>query len=192
MPSTNPLLDAYVLMVIDRIEAGWTPYFLSFMFHPLSGGNQARIAQMTREIERVYAKVLTRIVRNPNSNSGAELCPFWLACPDWPVPKSNKDHFNDLAINDGLHFHVLVLIPPTTRMVEQFNLHIASHQQLYAPPGSALARIDVVTIRETPEVAARYILKSLERGRIDAGEIFVLPRSRSELSERDEAIEIGR
>src|SRR3954471_15030143 len=39
--------------------------------------------------------------------------PIWIACFDYPVPKRNKkeENLQDVSINNGLHVHVLTLIP---------------------------------------------------------------------------------
>src|SRR5687768_1087981 len=63
------IIPGYSEMAHRYVEEGWEPYLSTFMFNQLRGSPQSVHRQMERDIERVYAKSLTRIVRNPTAPS---------------------------------------------------------------------------------------------------------------------------
>src|SRR5689334_16487298 len=60
-------INAYGDMINQYMDQGWDGYLLTFMFNHLKGSPVSVQKQMYEEVERVYAKVLTRIVRKPRS-----------------------------------------------------------------------------------------------------------------------------
>src|SRR5829696_5658998 len=78
--------SGYGGMARERLEEGWDGYLITFMFKSLRGSRASVIRQMEREVERVYATILTRIIREPRKHPISEL-PLWIVCPDFPVPK---------------------------------------------------------------------------------------------------------
>jgi hypothetical protein len=180
MITNSELLQGYAQMVTDRIDASWQPYLLTFMFNPI-GGSPRRVAEvMEKEVERVYATLLPRIVRKPRSEPHLWKRPIWIGCPDWPVPKHDRQDKQYVLPNDGQHPHVVALMPPVSRLREPLDDHIHDEQPRYVR--DPLFRIDAVEIDRDPDYVTRYVLKSLERGRIHTDQIIVLPRSVSELS----------
>jgi hypothetical protein len=139
---------------------------------------------MEEEIKRCYATMVTRIVRKPLSEASRDRLPVWICCPDRPVPKTIKDSYRDVTINDGLHYHGLAAIPPCNRLKEPLPLHVARYNRLYAPAGSFLRQLQVEPIDRRPEYVAGYAMKSLPRGRFDLDDILLLPRSNSEMRPR--------
>ncbi len=90
MLSNRDLIDGYTQIVMDRLRKGWDPHLLSFMFNQLRVSPQSVARQMERELERIYALLLTRIVRDPKTAARYEALPLWIACPDYPVPKHER------------------------------------------------------------------------------------------------------
>ena len=175
------IINGYLQMVEDRIHLGFEPTLLTFMFNPLRGSDASKQARMIKTIERTYATHLTHVHRRPMKLPLEDL-PFWLLCPDWPVPKTGaKAAIADVTANNGLHFHAVALTPPDSRLRTSLEEHFRSSAERYTPRGGDLQRLDARAIPETPEKASRYVLKSLTRQRVDPGAISVLPRSRSEL-----------
>jgi hypothetical protein len=179
---THPIIEGYVRMVEERVHNGWAPHFLTFTFNQLPGSPASVRAQMFKEVELAYSRHLTRIFRNPHAARHTGQLPLWIGSPDFPVPKRFKDNYRDLAVNDGEHVHVLGLTSAFSRLKGSLSDHFDDNPHLYYGPDRPLFRIRCDPITETPEKVTRYALKSLSRGRIDAGDIVVLPRSRSELS----------
>ena len=81
------LITAYNIMALERVEVGWQPYFVTYVFRHIPGGQKNRTEIMTSEVCRVYSQMLTRIIHNPNSPSWQHLLPYLVASPDLPVPK---------------------------------------------------------------------------------------------------------
>lgn len=166
-------------MVTERVAAGWKPYLLSFMFEQIGGSPQRVQKVMEAEAERVYATLLTRIVRDPLSPSHAWKRPVWIGCVDFPVPKHGRKALRDVSLNDGAHLHFIALVGPNPRMKESLAEHLDEDQARYVR--HPLFRIHAVEITDTPARATRYVLKSLERGRVSPDDVIVLPRAVSEL-----------
>ena len=115
-PLINEIISSgYGGMARERLEEGWDGYLITFMFKSLRGSRVSVIRQMEREVERVYATILTRIIRRSDKHPTFEL-PRWIVCPDFPVPKHAKKDLRELTINGGLHMQGVALIPPWNRM----------------------------------------------------------------------------
>ena len=180
-PTPRQIVAAYAASVQERINEGWEPAIVSFMFHELSGSKLAAAEQMRNEVERIYGWLLTRRCRRPGQTPSHRL-PFFLACPDYPVPKRSKDHLTDIAINEGRHYHAIDLMPPWTRNACTLSDLVDQHQLTLVGTGRPLARLHVKTIFDTPEKAVSYTLKSLTRGRATADDLIILPRAKNETS----------
>lgn len=179
----NLVTEAYADMVIARYLRGFTGTFLTFMFHPLPGSEQAKIEQMFDEAERCNSLLLSRCYRLPRKIPDFDK-PFWLVSPDWPVQKTgfDRDHFVNIEVNDGLHLHAVVMLPPDTKLKRQSLAdHIDDHQQLYRPPHGVIMNLHAVPITETPQKAVGYAVKSVPRRRIGEGDVLILPRLNSEM-----------
>ncbi|MEX0827459.1 MAG: hypothetical protein WD005_00740 [Haliea sp.] len=151
------------------------------MFAPLRGSQDAVLSQMERELERVYATMLTRIVRKPSSPANVGKLPIWLACPDLPVPKREKQDLRTVAINDGLHMHAICLIPPQSRLTDGLQRHVEEKQGLYVRDQRVIRRIGAIPITSRPKYVTKYAFKSLQRGRFGTDNIIILPRAMGEL-----------
>lgn len=174
-------VKAYAQMVSAKVDDGWDPYLLSFMFENILGNERRVFATMEREAQRVYVKLLTRIVRKPRSPEQFGNLPFWIGCPDFPVPKHHRQDIRYAAVNDGKHLHFVALMPPVSRMREPLDEHIEDRQGWYTK--SPLWRIHAKPIDEAADYVTRYAMKSYERGRIGSDNVILFPRSISELGE---------
>jgi hypothetical protein len=47
------LITGFNSMIIDRVQAGWQPYFVTYLFRHISGGTSKRTRIMTSEVCRV-------------------------------------------------------------------------------------------------------------------------------------------
>jgi len=182
MLTSKEVEDAFTKMVMDRIECGFDPHLLSFMFNPIPGSQQAKLREMHHEAERAYAKILTRAFRRPHSVPDLMCLPFWLVCPDWPVPKKQKQKRDDVTINDGMHLHAIALMPPDTRMQESLSDHIRDNHLHYWGADKPVRRLHADPMTKTPAKAVGYAMKSLKRRRMDETDILILPRANDEMS----------
>ena len=186
LPSQQPfllskLIRATTRWIQDYVGKGWKTYFISFMFKSLPGNTTIRLAKMSNEIDRVYSTLITRVLRNARSPSQRHLRPLLIAAPDRPVAKHQKQSLPDVAINDGIHFHAVLLIPPQSRLKHHdLALHFSENEQLYVK--NRLLRIDVEPINDgTLPTVIEYMFKSIKRGSFDWSHLLVFPKSNSEL-----------
>lgn len=178
----SDLIRGYAELGQSRVDVGWQPFLLTFMYRPLAGSPSAVLLQMHREIERVYATFAPRVVRKPRSPSALGKQPILLGFPDMPVRKTIMPCFRDVAVNAGLHFHGLLLVPPVTRLNVSVEQHFIDNQAHYAPPHRSLARVHVVPIASELDFVVDYAGKGLRDRRIDPDDgVLILPRSASEM-----------
>jgi hypothetical protein len=171
------LINAFDDWTQSLIDAGWSPYLLTFMFSPLPGNQNSKIHQMRREVEKFYSKLLTRVVRRPNSSCDK---PVLFAFVDLPVAKKDKISTIDAVVNDGLHFHAIVLIPPNSRLSVPLDLHIASLSQVYLGDRRKLDHIDVKPFyTEKSFRVVDYALKALKK-KLDYDDFLIFPKASSE------------
>ena len=165
----------------ERLVAkGWRPYLLTFMFKPLPGSPTAVAHQMEREVERVYATLLTRIVRKP-ARTPLDRLPVWFCCHDRPVYKHSKISLRDAAVNDGAHTHATAFLPPWSRLREGLGKHFDEHARLYVRPRCPLLRIDCVPVVRRVGYVVGYTRKEVGRSAQGQDASFVLPRAAREV-----------
>ena len=175
---------AYTLWAEDFVRAGWTPYLLTFMFHPLGGPAPEVARQMEREVERVYATVLPRIVRHPTRPGMVGRLPVWFCALDRPVFKRAKTSLRDVVVNDGLHAHAAAFVPPWSRLPEDLATHFDLECGRYLRPDGGLLRLDAVPITRRVGYVVDYVRKLIGRDVIGEDASFVLPRALSEVRDR--------
>lgn len=178
------VLLAYGKWIESFVEAGWQPHHVVFMFNPLSGSNAARWAQMSRGIEEVYGKILTRTHRVPNAARNRDRLPVLIAVPDFPVYKRDRDKLTDIKLNDGHHAHAIWVMPPVSRMQargEDLSGHFLNYGNRYTGKGRALQRIRSERIYTRPAYVTDYAFKAIKTDRAADSDIIVLPRTRSEV-----------
>jgi hypothetical protein len=175
------LIDGYAQMAENYEQRGWSGYFVAFMFNPIRGSKRKVAAAMQDEVERVYATLVTRVVRDPRSPQNRDCLPFLLASPDYPIFKYDRQSIHDVAVNEGRHFHSVIYFPPNSRLHEDPKLHLGRNGGPYIRSDRPLSRIDVKPITRTPGRVVDYAFKWLKRGLVDPDEILVLPKALSEL-----------
>ncbi|WP_407522694.1 hypothetical protein [Methylobacterium oryzisoli] len=184
MDHNHWIISAYGDWIIDYLNQGWNGYFLSFMFNQLRGNRSGLLAQMEKEVERVYATLLTRVVRDPTHEKNRDLLPRWIICPDLPVPKREKLSLQDVTINNGLHLQGFGLHPPTTRLKHPLDQHFVEHQSLYVKIGGDLRRVTATPITRTPKQVVGYGFKAITRRTASFDDLVVLPRTLNEIRDR--------
>ncbi|TBA50482.1 hypothetical protein [Rhizobium ruizarguesonis] len=182
MSTKQNMIDAYISMVEDRIDDGFEGSLLTFMFKDLKGSEDARKAQMEKEVQRIYALLLTRFFKRPTNMDIGEM-PFFIGCVDWPVHKKVKKAIGGIANNDGMHVGGIYMIPPKNRTATNLEDVVDRAMDPIMRTGK-LTNIHVKPIRDTPRKAAGYVFKSLDRLRIGSEEILILPRHHSEMNKK--------
>jgi hypothetical protein len=169
------IVDAFGQWTKEYLDMGWDGYLVSIMFHDLAGSRETKVIQMKQEVERVYNRLATRMVRKPNSPSWAGYLPIGLFVPDLPVPKrreGKKSTIADVSINDGLHMHGIVLGNRWGRVRESLMDHFKEFEDQYV--SGKVRHIDVRRITHDPEYTVDYTLKSLPRRNSSPDDVLLL------------------
>ena len=174
-------LKGYSQMVTDRVRDSWSPYLVTILFTQFFGQKAAVLQRMKDEVERIYSTLVTRVHRKPRNASSDEL-PVFLGAFDLPVHKRDQTSAPLVLCNGGLHFHAVVLMPPTSRLRAPLDDHFEEHGELYRGPRKSVLRIDVRPVVDGHDRVVDYVFKTVLKGRLayDDG-MLVLPRARSEL-----------
>lgn len=146
---------------------------------------------MLDEAERVYRTFITRVARRPLSPRSQDSLPVLIIAPDLPVGKTGKP-LADVAVNDGLHLHGVLLVPPRSRLPLPADKYFRQNQALYLsgpsnpdgldePRQSRFLRVDVRPIDGPVEPVVAYALKSVARHRFTPDDVPVLPRALAEV-----------
>lgn len=178
------MIHEYTEWGLRLMAHGYRAHMLTFMFNPLPGSDAAVAELMDREVERIYARLLTRTWRTPDAAANRDRKPVWFVVPDYPVGKHGfkKDHISNIIPNDGRHTHTLSFDPIGSRLQRGMASFIEDNEHLYAGTGKALQRLHAEPVTFTPEVVIEYVFKNVKRRRVRWDGVFVLPRTNSEMS----------
>lgn len=174
------IVRGYDELVQRYIDEGRKAYFVTIIFRHIVGSRSTKIEVMNRETRRFFRKLTTQIVRKPNSANWTHLKPIAIGCIDLPVHKRSKSQLRDVTINDGLHIHLVVLLPPRYRKRNQsqrqsrlrvgLKTHLKEQAKNYL--SEFIYRIHAVRIQEG--TMADYCLKAFKSGRLSSDQILVL------------------
>jgi hypothetical protein len=172
----------YTQLITDRVQVGWTYDLVTILFCPLTGARSSVISKMTDEVQRVYSTLVTRVHRKPKTAPNDEL-PVFVGAADLPVYKRDRSAIIPVFCNGGLHFHLLVLIPPGSRLKEPLAEHLEMNRDLYSGNGTSIQRIQVEAATRVGSRLVDYVLKTILSGRLSYDEaVVVFPRARAELN----------
>lgn len=173
------LLDAVNEFIEPRLLRGDEPYMLTLMFKTLKGSERSIARQMDRVAENLYARLLTRLIKNPKNTPILQM-PLWLSCHDWPVQKVDGMTSPDILTNGGRHLHAMMFVPPVVRTGVRLNEIVEKNPTQFLV-GQYLTGLHVMPVERTVAKATGYALKSVERGRVGWGDVLVLPKSHTEM-----------
>lgn len=185
--SDLPLSRDWAEMLRRYVGAGWSPTLLTFMFAAMRGEHAAIRRRQAEEVEKIYGRVVTRLVRRPLAPSSVGKLPIWLCSSDVPIYKHAKDARRDVTINDGQHVHALALTPPKVRLKSDFVAFVEANQRLFKL-GPSCIRVHAVAVIYDVPAAFGYAMKTAMRLPDDDDGFFVLPRSTSELRSAPERV----
>jgi hypothetical protein len=176
------LTTGFAQMVNDRVHHGWSCYLVTFMFDQLPGSPTAVIDQMKDRVQRVYSRLVTRVNRKPRKAATDDL-PVLIGLADLPVYKRDRSAAPRVRCNDGIHFHALVLLPPSSRLKGSLVDHFRQNESVYVGVGTSVQRIHAEPVTVDHERVVDYAFKTVRRRRLSYEEaVLILPRSRSELA----------
>jgi hypothetical protein len=169
------IIGGFGTWVQEHINRGWDGYLFTFMFNQLRGTQDSQRAQMHAEITAVYRKLVTRVVRKPNSPKKLDLLPRGVFFPDRPVARKQQHRLRDVSVNDGFHMHGVLVSPSTSRLKVGLHQHFREHPSLYQTP--KLYRIDVRPITHSPDHVTEYAGKALRSWQFTVDDVLILPES---------------
>lgn len=174
-------LTEFAHLVTDRLDNDWSGYMVTVMFSNIHGTRPSVLQTMKDDVARLYAILVTDVHRKPRTAPTDEL-PVLLGALDLPVIKRRRIIGTHPSYNDGLHFHGLVLLPPSSRLKQDLVEYFREKRGLYVRAGKPIERIHVQSVDRDPARATDYVLKTVRRGRLAYDDAFlVFPRARSEL-----------
>jgi hypothetical protein len=174
------VIEAYGEWIHEHMAYGWSGYFLSFMFDQMQGSEYDRMAEMKKTLGWFYGRLAKASVPKASSSKWSEFLPKAVLAPDFPVFKHSKQQLKDVIINNGLHWHGLVVVHPLTpKLREPLDLHIERNLSRYL--AGNIRNIGVRCITHEPEYVTGYGMKGLKRSSLSDDDILIFPRTVSEL-----------
>jgi hypothetical protein len=163
-------------------DEGLDVYLFTFMFNQIPGSREARVNQMQSDIYRWYGRLLTRMYRNPRSAKVKDSLPQGVFMPDNPFFKHEKRALRDVTVNDGIHWHGMLMARGWGRLGCPLHLHTERKQEQYLTGN--LRRVHALQITDAHDYATDYALKALKRPNWSPDHLLILPRKASELPSR--------
>jgi hypothetical protein len=174
------LLQAYGQWVHDQMGHGWQGYLLSFMFSQIQDLNTPRMEIMKNHLGWFYGRLAKASVPKASSPKWSPFLPQAVLAPDSPVPKRIKQRLRDVAINNGLHWHGLVMVNPLApKLPGNLDVHINENRIRYLV--GSIRKIGVEPITHDPVYVTGYGMKGLKRITLSYDDVLIFPRTVSEL-----------
>jgi hypothetical protein len=169
------IVDGYKQTIDNFMDRGWDGYMVSVLFHQLPGSRKTQLLQMNQEIERMYNRLGTRMVRKPGSPNWAGYLPIGFFVPDLLVPKrrkGDKSTIADVSINDGLHMGGIVLANQWGRIRGSLVEHFKEEKDKYVT--GKIRSVGIKPITHDLDTATQYTFKSLTRRSFTPDDVLVL------------------
>ncbi|KRP85083.1 hypothetical protein AOQ72_04995 [Bradyrhizobium yuanmingense] len=175
-------LAEFAHLVTDRLDNSWSGYMVTIMFSNVHGTRPTVLQAMKDDVARLYSILVTDVHRKPRTAPTDQL-PVLLGALDLPVIKRRRMVGTQPSYNDGLHFHGLLLLPPTSRLKQDPTEYFRDKEGLYVRAEKPIERIHVQRLEQDPARATDYVLKTVRARRISYDDgVLVFPRARSELA----------
>jgi hypothetical protein len=91
-----------------------------------------------------------------------------------------KKGLSEVTINDGLHFHGLILVPTKSRLKVPFLQHLRDKKRSYGR--GYILTTHAEPIWDQQRFVADYGGKAVKRGRLSYDDVLVLPKTGAEMS----------
>ncbi len=147
---------------------------------------------MRQEIEAFYGRLLKRMHPRPGVAGAQRFHPLMIAGPDLLIDKKRGRTLDieDAAINDGLHFHAVLVASERSHLGRDVAADINENQSYYLGRFGKLRRVHAQTVTRTEYDFAGYSLKHVANDRtpdrMAMDNIWILPVDKSELTPRAE------
>lgn len=173
------LIEEYQKWIEQMHADGRMIFFGTIHFNQLSGSKSLVTTIMQNEAERIYHQLLTNIFRNPRKMRDATL-PILIGCPDSPVSKHKPTAMlAEIRPNDGMHYHFILSVPPSTRLRVPLEQHVRQKMDVYRGRRGTVSRFDLRPFEKIEgKRTADYLMKHLKRGTYTTDDILILPDGR--------------
>lgn len=176
------LISEYSKIPMDKIQYGWTLYYLVVLFKDLKCREAARKEVMNGEARRIFSQMTYRLTRYPESEAGWKVSPTGIWVVDHPVAKDAEKEISDFNFglsNDGEHGNAVFAVPPVelTRLKVPFDQEFRDNGRSYG--SDRVTKIHFSKVRN-PWKTCKYCLKSLKSRRSTPDDVLVFPKSPSE------------
>jgi hypothetical protein len=136
--------------------------------------------EMKKHLGWFYGRLAKASVPKASSPKWSPILPKVVLAPDLPVPKHSKVQLRDVTINNGFHWHGLVLVNPLApKSPGNLDVHINENLGKYLV--GSIRTIGVEPITHDPVYVTGYGMKGLKRSSFFENEILIFPRTVSEL-----------
>ena len=150
------------------------------MFCQIHDSDDGRMDEMKKHLGWFYGRLAKASVPKASSPKWSPFLPKLVLAPDFPVPKHSKVQLRDVTINNGLHWHGLILANPLApQLPGKLDIHINENLGKYL--AGSIRTIDAIPITHDPEYVTGYGMKGLKRSSFSEDDVLILPRSVSEL-----------
>jgi hypothetical protein len=178
------LLTGFGDWVEDVIHQGHGPYVITFMFNDIIGNPKSVVPRMMQDVEHFYRTLLKWIVRKPRTAPIHRL-PRLIALPDRPIYKQDRQALSDVSINNCLHIHGVIAIPPNSRLADDLGDHVRGQMATYTDAKyTRIRHIDVVAITSKAGYTTGYGRKRLNYDPSIYDDLLILPLSAKEVPPR--------
>lgn len=174
------IADGYGQLVVSRLDDGWSAYLMTVTFEHFRGPRHVVLDRMRDEVQRIYSTLVTFVHRRPRA-APIDRLPFLIGAADLPVAKREKTK-SVSSCNGSLHFHAILVVPPSSRLKGSVVDHFAANADRYAGPNKHVSNVHTVPVTHDIHRVTDYVFKSVTRRRLSYEDaVLVLPRTRSEL-----------
>lgn len=136
--------------------------------------------EMKKHLGWFYGRLAKASVPKASSPKWSPFLPQAALAPDLPVPRRMKQRLRDVTINNGLHWHGLVMVNPLApKLPGNLDVHINGNRRKYLV--GSIRKIDVEPITHDPVYVTGYGMKGLKRHSFFEDDILIFPRTVSEL-----------
>jgi hypothetical protein len=138
-------------------------YLVTLMYRQIPGALKFKLERMLGEAKWIEARLLHEVVRCPTSEIGKKKRPVIFGSPDCGKISGAPELNCYISVNDGWHFHLVIIIPRKSRLKTGLKKHFVLKEKAYLKPDKYLLRIHVKRVRTKPKRVARYAFKQGSR-----------------------------
>jgi hypothetical protein len=178
------LLAAFGDWVEEFVHQEYRHYLITFRFNHILGNPRSVVPRMMQDVEHFYRTLLKWIVRRPRT-APIDRLPRLIALPDRPIYRQDRQALSDVRLNNGLHIHGVIAIPPNSRLAGDLGDHVRGQMTTYTDAKyTRIRHIDVAVITSRASFTTGYGLKLQNCDPSIYDDLLILPLSSKEVPPR--------